>query len=1056
MRISKTSLLATSLLAGVAISSPAFAQDAATAPVCPPGTPAGTNGCVAPDTAAQAAQEPVAQVAPAEPTSQETIVVTGSRIVSPNIVSLAPVQVVGEQDIDRSGAVNVQEVLLQNPAFGTPALSTTNSAFLTSGAGTATVDLRDFGSNRTLVLINGRRVVGGAGANTPVVDLNTIPTQFIERIDILTGGASSLYGSDAVTGVVNFIYKRNFEGLLLEGQYGITQRGDYPRYQLSATAGANIADGRGNVMIHLGYSDDKGLLSRERKNTRVDDISEFFYTYDVDDYGVSHAPYFSSFTPQGRFFVGDSRLDVPGNQPYSFTYGPTGQLQGCFTSNFPTCSTTARDANGNPIEKLTGVGPNGFNRQFFRTLSTPVKRWLFAERSHFDVTDNISFITEATYAKTSAHTEIEPVPLDVANIFINTARAPIQSVVNGQVINNPFVPQEILSRATDTDGDGLLDIGFSRRLLEFGTRNYTADRDFFRIVVGLEGKLFNDRWNWDLTYNFGRTEEQQIANGDVNINNFQNGFSAVRETPIVNGVGTGDLNGNGFIGDVVCASAEARAQGCVPINIFGAGSISQAAVNYIKAESNHSFKQTQQVVNANLSGSLIDLPAGPLGLAVGAEYRREQGSENWDALTNAGLLTGNALPDTSGKFDVKEAYAEVNVPILKDMAFAKSLNLRAAGRISDYSTIGSVKTWNIGGDYSPIDDIRFRATYARAVRAPNIGELFTGPSQTFPTGLQDPCEGVGLTGDSPNGGIGDLCRAQPGVLTNINQNGGVFTLSQPDKQGISGFTSGNPNLGPEKSRSLTAGVVINPKSINALRNLVLSVDYFKIKLTDAISFFSRQTILNQCFKEGNAAFCQFITRFPTATGSSSPGAIEFINVGGVNASKQDVSGIDTVIGYRTNLDSLMGGLNLNARLSWTHYLKGSLTELPGESPNRVVGEIGTARDKANATIGFSTKKWNLSFTGTYIGKSYEDDVFLEAFGLDDKAISIPAVFYLDSQVSFTPTKNYEFFVGVDNLLDKDAPNILSGTPFNNTGSDTAAGVYDIFGRRFYAGARLKF
>jgi outer membrane receptor protein involved in Fe transport len=1024
MRISKTSLLATSLLAGVAISSPAFAQDAATAPVCPPGTPAGTNGCVAPDTANAAAQAPVAQ---AEPTSQETIVVTGSRIVSPNIVSLAPVQVVGEQDIDRSGAVNVQEVLLKNPAFGTPALSTTNSAFLTSGAGTATVDLRDLGSNRTLVLINNRRVVGGAGANTPVVDLNTIPTQFIERVDILTGGASSLYGSDAVAGVVNFIYKRNFEGLLAEGQYGITQRGDSARYQVSATAGANIADGRGNVMIHLGYSDEKGLLARERSDTRIDNVSKFASSHNPADFTTIVEPNFSGFTPQGRFFAG----------PFSFTYGPTGELQPCFTTNGASCGGGA------------GQGPNGFNRQFFRTLATPVKRWLFAERSHFDLTDNISFITEATYARTSAHTEIEPVPLGSDQIFASTGgQVPIETIINGKTYVNPLVPQAIVNAATDYDGDGLKDYFFTRRLAEFGTRNYTADRDFFRFVVGLEGKIFNDRWNWDLTYNFGRTNEEQKANGDVNTANFANALVAIRED-----ADTGDLNGNGVVGDIVCASAEARARGCVPVSVFGVNSVTPAALNYIKAESNHSFKQTQQVVNANLSGALIDLPAGPLGLAVGAEYRREQGEENWDALTNAGLLTGNQLPDTSGKFDVKEAYAEINVPILKDMAFAKSLNLRAAGRISDYSTVGSVKTWNIGGDYSPIDDIRFRATYARAIRAPNIGELFTGPSQTFPTGLIDPCEGIGLTG----GGVtGDICRAQPGVLANINANGGVFTLTQADLQGISGFTAGNPNLGAEKSKSLTAGVVINPRSINALRNLVLSVDYFNIKVTDAVTFPSRQTVLQQCYSTGDPNFCQFVLRRPTKQGPNNAGSIEFINIGGVNASTLKTAGIDTVLSYRSGLDSLMGGLTLNARVSWTHYLKGYIIELPGAPINRYVGEVGSAKDKANGTIAFNTKNWNLSFTGTYIGRSLEDDILMEALHLSRDAIKIPAVFYLDSQVAFTPTKNYEFFVGVDNLLDKKAPLILSGTSFNVTGSNTAAGVYDIFGRRFYAGARLKF
>ena len=1023
MRISRTALLATTLLSGVAFATPAFAQGAQTAPTCPPGTPAGTNGCVAPE----AAPAP----APA-PSSNEAIVVTGSRIVSPNITSLAPVQVVGEQDINRSGAVNVQDVLTQNPAIGTPALSTTNSAFLTSGAGTATIDLRDLGTNRTLVLINNRRVIGGI-AGSPNVDLNTIPTQFIERIDILTGGASSLYGSDAVAGVVNFIYKRNFEGLLMEGQYGITELGDSPRYQVSATAGANFAGDRGNIMVHIGYSNDKGLLSRDRKNTRVDDLSYFFYTYDPKDFGTSVEPYFSSFPVQGRFDVNGTSSSAD-----DFTFAPDGTLQSCFSANF--------SCNG------PGSGPNGFNRQFFRTLSTPVKRWLVAEQGHFDITPDISFVTEVTYAKTKASTVIEPFALDTGGanpLFPGPAlgRWDIQLVPGGPC--NPFVPAEICAAATDRNGDGLKDIAFAKRLAGVATRHYTADRNFLRIVTGFEGKLFNDRWNWDVTYNYGQAEEQQVSEGQVNAQNFRNALNAIQET-----VATGDINGNGVIGDIVCADPIARATGCVPMNIFGANSITPAMAAYVSAESNHSFKVTQQVANANLSGSLVDLPAGPLGLAVGAEYRKEQSEQNWDALTNLGANLGNALPDTSGQFNVKEAYAEVNVPILKDQPFANQLDLRAAGRISDYSTIGSVKTWNIGGDWAPIPDIRFRATYAKAVRAPNIGELFTGPSQTFPTGLIDPCAGVTL---SSTGATAANCLADPAVVANINANGGVFTQSQADKQGISGFTSGNPNLGPETSKSLTAGVVINPRSIApALRNLVLSVDYFDYKITDAVAFPSRQNLLNQCYAQGNTAACAFITRFQVPTGSSSVGALRFVNSAAINASVIKESGIDTVLQYRTGLGWLMNGLSANARISWTHYLKGFVIELPGDTENPFVGEVGTSKDKANGTLTFSTAKWSASVTGTYIGKAYEDDRFLDSVGLDHHAISVPAIFYTDAQISFTPIKNYEFYVGVDNLMNTKAPNLLSGTTFNNTGADTAAAVYDIFGRRYYAGVRLKF
>ncbi|HEX6783952.1 MAG TPA: TonB-dependent receptor [Sphingomicrobium sp.] len=1016
MRLSRTALLATTLLSGVTLAGPAFAQTTTTAtpPTPAPATQTCADGTVIAASATCTVAPAPASVAPATPaSSQETIVVTGSRIASPNITSLAPIQVVGEQEINQAGAVNIQEVLNNNPAFGTPALSTTTTAFLTSGAGVATVNLRQLGENRTLVLINNRRVVGGL-AGSPIVDLNDIPTQFLERVDILTGGQSALYGSDAVAGVVNFIYKRNFEGLLLEGQYGLTEHGDSQRYQLSATAGGNFADGRGNIMVHVGYSSDKGLLSRERKDTRVDNISQMQYSYDPADYAVAHTPFLSSYPPQGRFTSGG----------ITWTYGPTGQLQPCFTTNGSTC----KSALG------TGTGPNGFNRQFFRTLSTPVDRYLFAERSHFDITDNISFVTEATYAKTKASSDIEPFPLDSVNINPVDATVPIQLVPGGPCTF--YTPAPICAAATDSNGDGLKDISFRKRLSDVGDRTATANRDFFRIVVSLEGKLFHDRFSWDIGYNYGSTSEAQHSTGQVNVLNFYNALQA-----------TSDANGN-----PVCANPVAVAQGCVPLNIFGTNSMTPAMLAYINADSQHNVQVKQQVWDANLSGSLFDLPAGPLGIAIGAEYRKESSTEDWDALTNEGLNGGNVLPDTSGRFNVKEAYGEVNVPILKDLPFVKQLNVRGAGRISDYSTIGSVKTWEVGGDWAPIDDIRFRATLAKAVRAPNIGELFTGLSQTFPL-VRDPCQGIGATG---GGALGDNCRAAPGVAANIAQNG-TFTLTQADIQGVSGFNGGNPNLGPETGRTFTAGVVIAPRNISFLRNMSLSVDYWHIKITNAITTISRQLILDQCYQDGLANACSLITRNPTQIGGASSGSIKFVNDFAINAASSTRSGIDAVLQYRRGLGTLFGSpLNMNARIAYTHLLKGYTIPLPGQPADRVAGEIGTPKDKFNATLGFDNRQWGLNLTGTYIGKSYEDDQFLDAFGLNPDAISIKPIFYLDGQLRFTPVRKFEFFVGVDNITNVQAPVILSGSPFNTTGSNTDEAVYDVFGRRYYAGARLRF
>jgi outer membrane receptor protein involved in Fe transport len=1033
--ISKRALLATTLLSGLAFAGSANAQD--------PNAAQDPNVQSAPTDQTPATQENPADT-PAVDSEDATgntseIVVTGSRIASPNITSLSPVQVIGETEIDQSGAINVQDILLDNPAVGTPLFSRTNSAFSTSGGGAATIDLRDMGSNRTLVLINSRRVAGGL-ANSAIVDLNVIPTQFVERIDILTGGASSLYGSDAVAGVVNFIYKRNFEGVLAEGQYGITQRGDSPNYQVSLTAGANVSEGRGNIMIHVGYTNEGELLSRKRKDTRVDNRSLFWYvTGDPDDYFTNQVPFFSSFPPQGRFTTGGR----------TFTFGPTGDLQPCFTSNATTCSI---DDDGDPETPpvVAGAGPNGFNRQFFRTLAVPNERHVFAAQGHYDITDNITAIMEGTYVKTDSAREIEPFAYDSggANPGFPTGVVPIETILDGVVRVNPFVPQEILDIATDSDGDGLRDMVVARRLVELGTRFSRANRDFFRFVVGLEGKVFNDRFNWDVTYNIGRMTEDQFSNGQYNLPLLQAAQIAVQETDGVGG--TGDLNGNGVIGDIVCADPLRRAEGCVPINMFGAGSITPEAAQYVAAELGHQNTIQQQVWAANLSGSLFDLPAGPFGIALGAEYRKEKGTENWDALTNAGLTGGNALPDTRGKFTVKELYGEVNVPVLADQPFAHELNLRAAGRLSDYSTVGSVKTWSLGADYAPIEAVRFRGTYAQAVRAPNIGELFTGPSQTFPTGLTDPCVGIGPTG---GGELGDRCRAAPGVLANIALNG-VFTQTQPDQQGISGLTSGNPNLNEETAKSLTAGVVFAPRNIEFLRNFVLSVDYYRIKVADAINFPGRSTILEQCYEVGNPVFCEFIVRRPAASGSSSPGSIAFVNSAAVNSGGLKASGIDTVLQYRTGLDRFMGGLNMNARISWTHLLSGWVIDLPTAPKDHFAGEIGSAKDRVNANVGFNTEKWGISFTGNYIGESLEDDASLRP--LERDVIKIPEEFYLDTQVTFTPTRAYEMFLGIDNVFDNKAPNIYQGSVFNITGSNTAADVYDIFGRRFYAGARLRF
>lgn len=979
---------------------------------------------------AQEASEPDTTDAASD--TDNFIVVTGSRIASPTVESPAPLQIIDSAAIDDSGITNIQELLLENPVFGTPALSRTNSAFLTSGTGVATVDLRDIGSDRTLVLVNGRRVVAGLpGSST--VDLNMIPVQFLERIDVLTGGASSLYGSDAIAGVVNFVYKRDFEGIEANAQYGITEQGDDPRYQANLTVGTNTGDGRGNIMVHFGYSNEEGLLSRERANTFLDDAdTAAFITGDLADFGTSFAPFFSSGPPQGRFDVNGTA-----GSGDDFTFDPdTGVLRPCFSANGGTCSAPGTIFDGRAI------GPDGFNRQAFRTLAVPVERYLFATAGSYEVTDDVNLFFEGTYSKTTSSREIEPFFLSSGDIFLNGGRVPLENATGGV---NPLVPTDIVNASQDVDGDGLRDYGFIRRIVEFGPRQGSTARDTFRFVLGLDGSLFDDKFRWDLSYNYGTTTENQASSGQINTVNARFALDAIQDV--------NDLDGDGLTTDAICADANARAQGCVPFNVFGVGSIDQAQLAYLNAESSFQTDITQQVVQGNLSGSLFELPGGPVGIATGFEYRKESSVENLDALTNAGLNAGNAIGDTQGEFDVIEGYLEVKLPLLADTPFFELLEVGGSVRVADYSTVGSIVSYSGTVTWQPVEDIRFRGTYSRAVRAPNVGELFSAQSQTFPSGLVDPCVGVGTTG---GGTAGDVCRRDAGVNANIAANG-TFTLNQADLQGISGFNGGNPNLFEETADTFTVGAVINPRSIDALRNLTITADYYDIEVTDVIAAPGRAFSLDQCFNQDNQNFCNLITRRQIGDSQNSAGSIEFINAFQNNGAVLKTRGLDVTANYRTGLDNLgLTDASLSARVAYTHIFQYDFQNSITAPADPQEGEIGTADHRFTANLAYDQGPVRWTFTGTFIGASDEDDGFCAAFGEDPGCVGVGAEFYLDTQINWSVNDTMSVYVGADNLLDNDAPNLLTGTSFNVTGTDTAADVYDVFGRRYYAGVRLRF
>jgi iron complex outermembrane receptor protein len=964
----------------------------------------------------------------AEDDSMQEVVVTGSRIVSTSLDSPSPVQTITSETIANTGILNVQDVLLKNPTFGTPTLSRTNSNFLTSGAGVATVDLRNLGVERTLTLVDGRRFVSG-NPGSAAVDYNTIPTQFIDRIDVLTGGASAVYGSDAVAGVVNIIYKKDFEGIAFDGQYGASAENDNEETQFGITLGTSTEDGRGNIMAHIGYSKQGAVYSRDRERSAIDQVSTGAgITGDPLEMFDITRPFYSGFAPQGRFLTANDDI----------TYDAAGNV-------------IPWDTNGE------NGAATGFNRSAFRSIAVPVERYLFAGRGSFELADNHSVFFEGTYASSESTSVIEPFALAAEDIYPATGGlVGAEFLVNGVAVRNPIVPDEVYDSAADEDGDGLRDYYFLKRMSDFGNRGSVAKRDTFRVVGGLQGAFASENWHYEAFYSFGQTKEAQTGNGQVNVLNFANALEAVADV--------NDEDNDGDVAEAICRNANARLQGCVPVNVFGFNSMSPEAVDYIEAPSSLSTFTRQRLIGVNLSGEVVELPAGPLAIAVGAEYREEYSESEFDALTQAGLNAGNAIPPTQGEFDVKEAYVEASVPLLKDLPAIDQLTLRAAVRASEYSTVGSTLSWNGGFEWSPLPSLRFRVIRALSTRAPNINELYSPPSQTFPTGISDPCLDVTSTS---SGAISEACRAAPGVLQNIADNGGVFSQNQADFQGISGFDRGNPDLQEEEGNSWTVGMVFQPEEIPVLSLFDFTVDYYRVDIDNAITLRDRNFILSQCYGGGDPSLCQFVTRRPNPVGPNNAGSIEFIDADTTNTGGEFAEGIDLTVAF----SQPVGPGRLNANLAYTHLLDHYRIPLTGGAKDLVAGEVGDSEDRAYLTLGYSLARFGGTLQTTYLSAADLDDQFLSAFvtpgtGTDpvtNPPIPLPpgsygvgSAVYVDLQLTYQPTEAYQVFVGANNLFDEEPPLLISGLPSNVTGTETDAGTYDAIGRRWYAGVRMRF
>ena len=928
----------------------------------------------------------------------EEIVVTGSRIQRTGANTVTPTVMLGSEDVAKSGVVNSGDLLRQLPAIA-PGLGSESSGVTFNGAGLDLIDLRSLGTNRTLVLVNGRRQVG-SNPDTTSVDMNTIPAALIERLEVITGGASAVYGADAVSGVLNVILKRDFEGLQVDGQVGTSQRGDARRYTISALAGANFPDGRGNITAYIGYAHEGGIPYDARKGSTsgrnyVPNPANTGPNDGIDDYIIMDNIRQLGGQRESAFIL--NRGD--GLEAFGFTadgavrpfgLGPSGLVGG------------GQFTDGGEAE----LGYDGQCPQAKCALKIPVDRYLISAMGNYELNDNFDLFFEGRFAKTKTQARF-------GSVF------EIPPTTNRISIDNPFVSPSLAALMQEAN---VTSIGVLRSDQELGLRGQDVDRNLFQLVGGSRGSLGFGNFKYEASVQYGETSLTNTRVNDVDQRRFLNALDAVRD---------GD-------GVIRCRSIEARAQGCVPINFLQTGAaISPEGVNYIRIPfATEKANLSQFVTSANITGALGDFwGAGDISIAVGAEYRKEKSVYRVSPVDAAGQgFFFTKRQSTAGQFDVAEVFAEAVVPIITDKPFIKSLEVEGAVRRSDYSTSGTTTSWKVGGSYAPTSDFRFRAVLARAVRAPNVGELYAPGSEGFNT-VDDPCD-VNFIGGSGNRTAN--CTAL-GVPANFVSNARTINIRTS--------TSGNADLSVEKADTLTLGGVFTP---GFLPGFSATLDYFKIKIDDAINVFSSQDILNNCVDLGSIdnAFCQSITRVPG-------GDITQIRRQNINVSRLDREGLDMELRYRHDLGDL-GIVNLNAVA--TRMLTVTTVVAPGTITGSNVidfnGEFGYPKWKARFSTNWQLDRFDVTATVNYLSSMTREK---QPLGLEDNRAFYGSgnFFLVNMQAGFDVTEKIRFYAGIDNLFDRQPPS-LPDTRAGGAGSYAGAEIFPITGRFFYTGFKAGF
>jgi iron complex outermembrane recepter protein len=941
--------------------------------------------------AATLVQETPPSEAPADEDPIEEVVVTGSRIRQSELGFANPVTTFSAATIAQSGKTDLADFLAQ-----TPALIGSTTGDLTAGSnydfgmvGLNLLDLRHLGVDRTLVLVDGRRHVSGL-AGSAAVDIDAIPTDLLQTVDVLTGGASAIYGADGVSGVVNFRLKKDFEGLSFRGQLGTSSEGDGDDMFAALTAGTNFSEGRGNVAIAYEYSSNDRVSDQDRSYLRPPRSANLYQNQDdLDD-----SPDLPDLVPYNDVRYADSArngaVDVDFDFLSDFEGGGAAYDRGFELVN---AGGYTQGGSSTPVD--------GYQGDLFPELD----RHLINVLGHFDFSDAFTLSAEAKYVRSHALSLAQP-SYDFY-LFMTP--------------DNPFMPDSIRDAIVpgaaaayfedDEVPDGVL---VTRDNYDLGINTEDAVRETLRGVLAANGTL-TDHLEYEVSYVYGETRSEITENNNRIEENWLDAIDVV--------AGPG--------GQPVCRSGN---PGCVPYNIFGEDVRDPAALDYVSTDSVSHTKVTQQVLSGSLSGEFgsFELPGGAIGYAVGAEYRRETSESNPAQEIQDGLTWVGPITADSGHFDVKEVFAEINLPVLKDAPAADLLSFGAAFRASDYSTVGSTNSWKVDAVYAPVESVTIRGTYAQAVRAPNIAELFS-PETTDFNFIVDPCDINEL-----NNGTGTRAANCAELLQGLGIDPTTFLPSNTPQATLftEGTFSGNRELSEETAKTWTAGVVLRPEFTPGL---TMALDWYDIEISDAINTPEAEELAELCVDQptlGNP-FCPGITRDPDT------GYIVGFSVQPDNVASFRTAGLDMTFDYAVTT----GAGDFRVQLVGGYLDRLEFVATPGADVDNDLEEEYFPKFSATLDATWSRGPLTLAYGINWFSKT--DRFTRETLAGDpDYAaadfLTVKEKWEHDINVSWDFSDHVDVYAGVNNIFDQHPEFGYSSYPVS------------AMGRFFYAGARMNF